>query len=481
MTSKPPDFEPLASSNPVPGDTDEIAGLGRRYTDTAAEIMAQAANLRKLASGTIEGWQGQAAKVFQSHASDLATRISKAHDRYAAAGSALTACAPKMYAAQQDAYQAVWDAKSAQDQMRSNAPAPTPPPGSPPPTSEEKAADAKRSAAYGDAATNLKNARTRFDNAVGDYHGAARTAAKAIRDAIDHDGLKDSWWDRNFGWISKVFMIVGIVVIVLAIIALILICPLTAGFIAGFLGAEFVATASAIIGWLAFGLTLAQAIFDGFAAGTGKESWTAFALDVVSLATLGLGDGLGQVGKFLPEVKGLLPRVLEPLVEGAEDAGKAVAAGRAGRAFMADQGLPGFLYSLGSRSGLVASVLDWAGQGGKLAGAVDAATEASKGLETALKGAEPGNLVSLFSMSANAAEDWSKLSILGGQVPGAVRIIVPKVLTGATIGLEGGAQWGSFIGGNAYNIYSWTQGDDSAAIDQTIGQFRQMLNHVPVQ
>ncbi|HYZ54535.1 MAG TPA: hypothetical protein VE733_13690 [Streptosporangiaceae bacterium] len=226
---------------------------------------------------------------------------------------------------------------------------------------------------------------------------------------------------------------------------------------------------------------MAQAIFDGFAAGTGKESWTAFALDVVSLAILGLGDGLGQVGKFLPEVKGLLPRVLEPLVEGAEDAGKAVAAGRAGRAFMADQGLPGFLYSLGSRSGLVASVLGWAGQGGKLAGAIDAATEASKGLETVLKGAEPGNLVSLFSMSASAAEDWSKLSVLGDKVPGAVRIIVPKVLAGATIGLEGGAQWGSFIGGNAYNIYSWTQGDDSAAIDQTIGQFRQMLNHVPVR
>jgi hypothetical protein len=38
VTARPPDFEPLASSDPVPGNTDEIVALGRRYTDTAAEI-----------------------------------------------------------------------------------------------------------------------------------------------------------------------------------------------------------------------------------------------------------------------------------------------------------------------------------------------------------------------------------------------------------------------------------------------------------
>ena len=480
MTARPPDFEPLASSDPVPGNTDEIGALGRRYTDTAAEIQAQAANLKKLAAGTIQGWTGQAAKVFQSHATDLAGRITKAQQRYATAGQALSQCAGPMYTAQQSAYAAVWKAKEAQQTMRSNAPAPPPKPGSPPPTAEQKTAAATRATAYDGASTDLNTATTQFQTAVKDYHDAASRAAKAIEDEIGHDGLKDSWWDRNFGWISKVFMIIGIVVIVLAVIALILVCPLSAAFIAGIIGETLAGTLTAALGWTILGLTVLQAVYDGIAAGTGKESWTSFILDCVSLATLGLGDGLGQVGKVLPEVKGLLPRLLEPLAEGAENAGKAVYAGRAGRAFMSGQGLPGILYSLGSRSSLVAAVMDWTGQGGKLAGAMDAASGARETIETLVKGAEPGNLLSLYAMSSNAAEDWAKLSALSDKVPGVVRIVVPKVLAGTAIGLEGGVQWASFIGGNAYQIHSWLQGDDSAAVSQTIGDFRQMVSHVPV-
>lgn len=66
--ARPPDFEPLASADPVPGDPDEIAMLGRRYADTAAEIAQQAANLRKLATAAPGGWKGQAGTVFQGPA-----------------------------------------------------------------------------------------------------------------------------------------------------------------------------------------------------------------------------------------------------------------------------------------------------------------------------------------------------------------------------------------------------------------------------
>lgn len=125
---KPPDFEPLAADDPVPGDTDEIATLGRRYTDTAAEIARQAANLRKLAGGTAEGWKGKAGSVFGSHATDLAGRISQAQSRYGTTGKALTAAAAPMDEAQQRAYAAVWEAKEAQQQMAANSPGPAPPP-----------------------------------------------------------------------------------------------------------------------------------------------------------------------------------------------------------------------------------------------------------------------------------------------------------------------------------------------------------------
>jgi hypothetical protein len=38
---RPADFEPLASADPVPGDAEAVAALGRRYRDTASEIARQ--------------------------------------------------------------------------------------------------------------------------------------------------------------------------------------------------------------------------------------------------------------------------------------------------------------------------------------------------------------------------------------------------------------------------------------------------------
>jgi uncharacterized protein YukE len=481
MTARPPDFEPLAGSDPVPADTDEIASLGRRYTDTAAEIETQAANLRKLASNTIGDWTGQAAKVFQSHAADLATRISKAQERYAVAGQALTQCAGPMQAAQQDAYQAVWKAKAAQEQMASNQPLPPPPPGSPKPTPEQISAARGRQASYDEASTTLAQARGQFDTAVGDYQSAAQRAARAIEAEINHDGLKDSWWDRNFGWISKVMTIFAIVVAVLAIVALLLICPWTAALIAEFLswglglfGAEAVTVAAlasigTTLGYVVAGLTAVSAIYDGIAAGTGKESWTAFWIDIASLATFGMGEGAGAIMKVL--------------ADGAEDSGKLIAAGRAGRAFMADNGMPGWLYSLGSRTGVVGKVfMSVLGKGDVLEGAVKAAGEAGEGVEAAVKAAEPGTWATLWTMNRDVATDWAKLGVLDDKVPGAIRIIVPQALGRGVMAADGLVQWtGMAVGDtwNAWTVYHWNQ-SDSAAIDNTIGQFRHMLSQLPV-
>jgi uncharacterized protein YukE len=469
VTARPPDFEPLAGTDPVPADTDEIAALGRRYTDTAAEIETQARNLRRLASNTTGGWVGKAGQAFQSRAADLATRISKAQERYAVAGQALSTCAQPMYDAQQDAYAAVRQAKDAQQQLAANAPASPAPTGSPLPTAAETAAATRRQLAYDDATTALASARRRFDNAVQDYQAAAARAATSINAEISTDPLKDSWWDRNFGWISGVLKVVAIVVAVLAIVALVLICPLTAGVIAGILGMTSVTaleTAATAIGLFAVAGTVAQTIFDGIAMATDKESWTSFAIDLGSLAAFGLGEAAGTI------IKGL--------AKGAEAAGDRVAAGRAGRAFMSARGLPGILYSLGSRSRTVAAILDWLGQGDKLQGAIKAATDARDVVAKAVKDAEPSNLIALWSMNSDISKGMAKLTELGEKVPGALRIVVPKAAATGLTAIEGGAQWATFAGGNAYNIYQWTSGDDpQAGIDQTVTQFRQAQSRVP--
>jgi uncharacterized protein YukE len=473
--TRPPDFEPLASGNPVPGDPDEITMLGKRYTDTAAEIARQATNLRKLATAAPGGWKGQAGTVFHSHAADLATRISKAHDRYAATGQALTGCAGPMQDAQQRAYAAVWQAKSAQQQMTANVPGPPRPPGSPPLTDTQKAQQRTQQTAYTDAQTTLTQATRNFDDAVSDYRSAANRAAQQIGSAISHDGLKDSWWDRNFGWISTVFKIIAIVVVVLAVVALLLAMPWTAAFLAGMLsllGSEVTAvtvaatlsTISTGLGWTLLGVTAVQAAYDGTAAATGKESWTAFALDMVALVTFSFGK-VADAGA-------------RALADGAADTAKAAAGGQAGRAAMTAQGLPGFLFSLGSRFGLAAKVMRIAGMGDQLDTAVQAATDARAAVTAAVKAAAPTNLASFLTMSSSGSTDLSKLGTISGQVPGVLRIEVAKATAYALMGVSGAGQWGSFIGTNTENVVSWTApgpGDPQTIISS----FRQSLSRVP--
>jgi uncharacterized protein YukE len=467
MTARPPDFEPLAGGDPVPADTDEIAALGKRYTDTAAEIESQAKNLRLLASSSSDGWKGKAGQAFQSHAADLATRISKAQERYSVAGQALRLCAQPMYESQQAAYAAVWQAKDAEQQLAANSAPPAP--GGPPPTAEETAAATRRQLACHDATAALASARRNFNSAVQDYQDAAARAAASINAEVNTDPLKDSWWDRNFGWISGVFEVIAIVVAVLAIVALVLICPLTAGAIAAMLGMTTTATLTSVataIGIFSAGVTVLEATFDGTAMATDKESWTSFALDLASLAAFGLGEGAGTI--------------IKSLAKGAQEAGEAVAAGRAGRAFMSANGLPGILYSLGVRSATVARVLRWAGQGDKLEGAVKAAADARAGVATAVKEAEPSNLVVLWSMNSDVGEGSAKLAELANKVPGVLRIIVPRAAATGLTAVEGGGQWATFAGGNAYNVSHWVAGDDpQAGIDKTVAQFRQALSRVP--
>lgn len=472
--SRPADFEPLASSDPVPGDPDEIAALGKRYADTAAEISRQAASLRKLATATPAGWKGKAGSAFHSHAADLATRISQAHDRYAAAGAALTACSDPMDSAQQSAWAAVWQAKAAQQQMAANAPGPPRPAGSKPLTDAQQAQQRAQQHAYDGASDSLTAATRQFHDAVADYQHAASTAARQISGAIDSDGLKDSWWDRNFGTIKGIFKIIAIVVLVVAAISILLAMPLFAGPLAGvltaFMSEAAAATALGVAGTTAnailLGGTALQAAFDGTAAATGKGSWLDFGLDILSMATFGYGKAS--------------EKIVESLAESAEGTAETVAAGRAGRAAMSSRGLPGIVYSIGSRSEAASKVIRLLGQGSKLDASLQAAEEARSAVETAVKDVKPGNLAAAFTMSGKLATSLKKLSILSTEVPGVVRIEVPKAVAEVVEATDGVAQWTNLGVGTANTVHHMVEGDPlPGEIRQTAAQFRHMLSQVP--
>jgi hypothetical protein len=425
MTAKPPDFEPLAGSDPVPGDPDQIGVLARRYGQTAYEIRQQAGSLRALSEGARAGWKGASGTVFASKAEDLAARILLARDRYEAAAAALSRLVAPMADAQSRAYAAVWKAKDASDRMSATQPVIDSTTTVPGPVARAQAVR------YEGAQQDLAVARGQFDDAVGDYTAAVNAAANAINSELAGDPMRDSWWDANFGWISHLFEYISIAIIALVFLALILIClPL-----AGMVLAEALV---AFLGTTVLALTVAQTVFDGTAMVTHKESWVPFAADLVALGTGGFGK--------------LVEGLVRSIADGAADTGKVVTFLRAGRDAFRGRILPGFLFSLADRSEIAESVIRGLHLGGRLDNAMKVATVARSALETAIDHAEPGGIMTIVTMGRDTSLDLTKLDVIHEAVPGVLRIEVARTMARALAGVDGAVQWGVF-GGSAYITY----------------------------
>ena len=66
MSRRPTDWSPLAGSDPVPGDPDEVERAAKSLADMAEEITRQTANLTRLA--TAGGWDAEAGRTFADSA-----------------------------------------------------------------------------------------------------------------------------------------------------------------------------------------------------------------------------------------------------------------------------------------------------------------------------------------------------------------------------------------------------------------------------
>lgn len=392
--SRPTDWAPLRSSDPTPGDAAGIAALARRYQDTAQSIADQAARLRRLSSGTSGQWTGKAAEVFRQHAGDLADRITKAQSRYQAAGDALDRWAGEITGPQDRADAALRRAHDAQRRLASTQPGPPPPPGAPDPTPDQLAAERSRQEAHQQAADDLSAAHRQVDDAQADYEHAAGRVADAIHDAVQHDGVHDSWWDRNVHWVQDVVKWINVAVTVLAIAALVI--------------GLFIPGLDVLVGaYLLYAIAAGTALMlagDTALAATGKGSWTSVALDGIGLLTLGIGGGLARLGG-----------------RGAEIAGS-VAAGRAGRAAMSSGGLPGLLYSFAAHSGAVASVMRIVPKVATALNAAEGAAGAARAGVAAVRGESSVVGRALVGGNRELAETSSLLSKLNRMVPGVLRL-----------------------------------------------------------
>ncbi|MER7486220.1 putative T7SS-secreted protein [Streptomyces sp. NPDC126497] len=279
-------------SDPIPGDPEDIAKLGRELRKTAEAIRKQADEIKALAS--VDQWKSKTADEFRKEAEEAEGKLRKAFKRYDAAADALgekvtdggrsTEYASELHRAQTMAAKALRDAKDAHDDQKASAGALDRLPGDTADDDPERKKLEKRQEA---ANSVLERARKDLEAAKGVRDAAAKRARESIRHAIDHDGLKDGTWDKfkdwvhdNSGWMKTVLEVSGWISTICGTLALMVgWIPIVGQVLAG------------VLGTIALAATLVSLIGHTLLAMAGEGSWFDVALDVVGLATLGIGRG----------------------------------------------------------------------------------------------------------------------------------------------------------------------------------------------
>lgn len=337
--SRPQDWWPLSDGDPVPGDPDTLATLGRHMSDAAAEIERMAVMLPKICTSQV--WDSDAGTAFRAKAGTTAQGIGKTHHRFITVATALgsSAYGGAGYAAELQECQdqadaaitavngaagdggseqqrrAAWsqllDATHGADPSQPPAgkgkqgppagPMPQASPGTIPPALPAFAADpadvASLKSTYNAAIGQLHTSAQAISQAVSGRDASAGAAAQAIRSAINSDGLKNPsgflhWLHDGLDdvghfvsshWVqflSDLANLASILATGLGIIALVL------AFIPGL--EEFAALFETMA-------LLAQAVAfvcQTVLTATGHGSWLDVGIDAIGLITFGMGKGL---------------------------------------------------------------------------------------------------------------------------------------------------------------------------------------------
>ncbi|MGC9409551.1 putative T7SS-secreted protein [Streptomyces sp. DZ1-3] len=278
------------SGDPIPGDPDEVAKLGRDLRKTAESIRKQAEEIKALSS--VEAWKSKAAEEFRSQAEEAEGKLRKAYKRYDAAADALgekvmeggcsTEYASELHRAQKMADKALRDAQEADRERKASGAAID---RLPQDTADEDPERKKLDKRQDEAASAVERARKALEAAKDVRDAAAKRARESISYAIENDGLKDGTWDKfkdwvndNSGWIEKVLKVTGWISTICGTLALMVgWIPVIGQALAG------------ILGTIALAATLVSLVGHTLLALAGKGSWFDVALDVVGLATLGIG------------------------------------------------------------------------------------------------------------------------------------------------------------------------------------------------
>lgn len=280
------------ASDPVPGNPETVATLGRALRQTANAIERQAGEIKALSS--VDAWKSKAADAFRDEAGEAEGKLRKAFKRYDAAATALGSevkegletneFASELDRAQKLADKALRAAQEADGEHKSSTKALD---GQPKNTPDDDPLTKQLTGKKDAAEAALKQARADLDKAKDIRDEAAKAAAKSIRHAINNDGLKDGTWDKFKDWvhdnadiISKVADIAGWIATACGTLSLLVgWIPVIGQALAGILGTiALIATVVSLVAHLMLALA-------------GEGSWFDVAMDVVGLATFGIGRG----------------------------------------------------------------------------------------------------------------------------------------------------------------------------------------------
>ncbi|MFJ8995762.1 putative T7SS-secreted protein [Streptomyces sp. NPDC102279] len=317
MAGRPHDWHPVADSDPVPGDPDRMVALGRQLRKTAEELDRQIRNLKAVAD--VDAWDSKAGKEFREKAKGNVKKLEAAFKRYDTAATAIGSAVVEVGGGYQDKLHAT-SRDYASDLNRAQEIADAA-------LKDAQEADERKGAAQRsldglpdkgkskDAADKGKDDKARKDledqrDSAGDEIAAAREkvsaarkirddAAKRARDSIDavinHDSLKDGFWDTLVKDIADVTSFIatwcGILSLVVGWI------PVIGQAVAGVLGA--IAMIATLIN---FAATFVQVL-------QGNAEWMDLGFAALGFLMMGVGKGFSKIaGKFAKGALGKLGR-----------------------------------------------------------------------------------------------------------------------------------------------------------------------------
>jgi hypothetical protein len=286
------------SRDPVPGDPEEVAVIGKELAELAETIIRQAGEIDALMEA--ENWDSDAATAFREEAEGVSDQLRKAYARYDVAADALgsyvqdngtdprydtdtdlhyTDYASELARAQRIADQALRDAVDAKSELASATGALDELPDD---TEDDDPVLAGLEGQQTTARGTLTRCTTAVQLAKDIRDRAARRAADTINEVINDKRYKDSFWDKVKGTVGQISKWAGRIAAVAGVASLFL------GWVP-------------ILGQVLIAITLVASVISLASnvalAANGDGSWIDVALDVVGLATFGIGGAAIRSGR----------------------------------------------------------------------------------------------------------------------------------------------------------------------------------------